>query len=114
MVEQDLEARVVREFSALFLSDDLASERRRARRIPCTPTRVIVRVDERPTPVEAEVLNISKAGIGLRTASAMTLGWCVQVDMEHSVVTAKVRYCQMNENGTFHIGLEILHIMPRV
>jgi hypothetical protein len=114
MAEQDLDVRVAREFAALFLNSEPSGERRRSRRVACDPTTICVNVGRNGEAVAGKLMNISKAGIGMQTGRALPLGTSVELVLEHTLVMATVRYCQMNPDRSFHVGLEIVQVVPRV
>ena len=82
-------------------------ERRRERRyyIPHPPS-VEIRIPPQTEIIEAEVVNVSKNGIGLVSRDYITPGLQIMFTFGDQYVFARVRHCQPIENG-FAIGAAI-------
>jgi hypothetical protein len=89
------------------------AERRQGRRIECAPTLVPLFVEGLPDPVEAEVVNVSVAGLGLRVQSGLPLGSAVHLELKETVVAGHICYCVENESHSYDTGVEIADVANR-
>ncbi|SRR6266567_3830764 len=83
----------------------------RQKRIPCNPTCVLVHVQDRDNPLEAQVLDVSKSGFLLRLGSFLCVGACVRVSLGRLIITGEIRYCRENGPFSFDAGLEISDVV---
>jgi hypothetical protein len=89
--------------------------RRKELRIPQEPILVRIALDGGEfIPVIAELVNVSKSGIGLKTSRPLPIppGTSLVVEIRSILITGTVRYCVPSRNpaGAYNVGLEITSI----
>jgi len=63
--------------------------------------------------VEGRLVDISAMGIGLEVPMLLQVGEVVAVETDANVTFGVVRYCRQLPEGTFRVGAETYHVMPK-
>src|ERR1700680_2313659 len=63
--------------------------------------------------VEGRLVDISAMGIGLEVPVLLQAGEVVAVETDSNVTFGVVRYCRPLPEGTFRVGAETYHVMPK-
>ncbi len=90
--------------------------RRKEPRVPQEPALVRIATDTGDfTPIVAQIANLSKSGIGLRTSKPLPVspGMSLVVEVRSFLVTGIVRYCVRSGTGKgpYDLGLEITSVL---
>jgi hypothetical protein len=63
--------------------------------------------------LSAEVINMSRSGMGLRSKNIIQAGALVSIALENFIFIAEVRHCTADSTGQYRIGVSIEHQTPR-
>lgn len=59
------------------------------------------------------VADVSASGVGLFGPEPVEIGACVEIKLDLGILFGEVRYCQMDEDKQFRIGVAIYHMLAR-
>jgi hypothetical protein len=63
--------------------------------------------------LDGRLVDISAMGIGLEVPILLQSGEVVAVETDANVTFGVVRYCRPSADGTFRVGAETYHVMPK-
>lgn len=81
-------------------------------RLPITQD-VKVSATSLPAQAAATVVDLSMHGLGLEINSQLQVDETVTVESPSTLAHGKVRHCKRLDDGRFHVGVEVFHIMPK-
>ena len=87
-------------------------ELRAAERFPLTEE-VQVHVDGLEAPLPALIVDVCAHGVGLEVSTPLEKGRIVTLESDSNIAFGTIRHCRGIENGRFHAGVEVFHIMSK-
>jgi len=89
-------------------------ERRREPRFEVAEPATVTQLIGSPERVPAIVLDISAQGMNLKLARSLPISAPIQIDVQSDMILGEVRYCILEENGSYSVGVEIDQILRNV
>lgn len=77
-------------------------------RYGCTPTAVIVSVEQEASGIHGTLVEVSQSGMKIRLSKPLPVGALICIILPKSRVRPSVRYCKASEREFFDIGVLVL------
>jgi PilZ domain len=98
--------------ACIVVANTSESDRRTAERFPLTQE-VKISSDTRESQLDGEIVDLSAHGIGLEIPTPLEPKEVVTVESVSNVAFGIVRHCRQLDDGRFHAGVEVFHVMPK-
>ena len=86
-------------------ASDETRDRRRDLRLSCDSTVVALHLDAGETPLTANLVEVSRAGLKLQAPEALPVGTLITIDLGEIKVIGEVRRCDPGPDESYTVGL---------